>query len=96
MSVMTQDCFISQATIRANEHTQCIFIAKSTLWIRKQNDSFVNSVERPVITMEPILVTAHSNKVALAVWERGSEVLSTTTVTVRTKDAIGFHSANET
>jgi hypothetical protein len=34
--------------------------------------------------------------VALAVWERGSEVLSTTTVTVRTKDAIGFHSANET
>jgi len=96
MSVMTQDCFISQATIRANEHTQRIFIAKSTLWIRKQNDSFVNSVERPVITMEPILVTAHSNKVALAVWERGSEVLSTTTVTVRTKDAIGFHSANET
>ena len=92
---MTQDCFIRQATIRANEHTQRIFISKSTLWVRKQNDSFINSVERPFIAMDPILVTAHCNKVVLAVWERGSEVWSTATVTVRIKDAIGFHGANE-
>lgn len=33
MSVMTQDCFIRQAAIRANEHTQRIFISKRTLWV---------------------------------------------------------------
>ena len=43
MSVITQDCFIRQATIRANEHTQRIFISKSTLGVRNQNDSFINS-----------------------------------------------------
>ena len=45
--------------------------------------------------MDPILVTAHCNKVVLAVWEHGGVVLSAVAATVRVKDAIGFHSANE-
>ena len=75
VSIMVKDHLIRQAAIRANEHAQRIFIAKSILWIREHNDSIVDSVERPFITMEPILVTAHCDKVVLAVWEHGGIVL---------------------
>ena len=38
--------------------------------------------------MDPILVTAHCNKVVLVVWERGSVIQSTAAVTVREENAV--------
>ena len=88
--VMGKDYLIRQSAIRADEHAQRVFIAESILRIREQDGSFVNSVERPFITMNPVLVTAHGNKVVLAVWEHGSVILGTTAMTVRIKNAVGL------
>ena len=95
MGVMRKNFLIRKAEIRANEHTECLLAAKCIFGIGEQDNSVVDPVERPIITMNPILVTAHCNKVVLAVWEHGSEILGAAAVTARIKDAIGFHSANE-
>ena len=87
---MVKDHLIRQAAIRAHEHTQHIFIAKGILHIREQDDSFVDSVECPFITMDPILVTAHCG--SLIVWEHAGVVLSALTMPIRVKNAIGFQS----
>lgn len=95
MGVMRKNFPIRKAEIRANEDAECLLAAKCILGIGEQDNSLFNSVERPFITMNPILVTAHCNEVVLAVWEHGSVILGAAAVTVRIKDAIGFHSANE-
>jgi len=95
MGIMGKDFLIRKAEIRADEHAQRLFAAKGIFGIGEQDNSIVNSVKRPFITMEPILVAAHCNKVVLVVWEHGSVILGAAAVTVRIKDAIGFHCANE-
>ena len=95
MGVMRKNFPIRKAEIRANEDAECLLAAKCILGIGEQDNSLFDSVERPFITMNPILVTAHCNEVVLAVWEHGSVILGAATVTVRIKDAIGFHSTNE-
>lgn len=94
MGIMVKEHLIRQGTIRANEHAQRVFIAKGILEIREQDDSFVNSVERPFITMNSILMTAHCNKVVLIVWEHGGVVLGATAMPVRVKNTVGFHSGD--
>ena len=59
------------------------------------DNRLVNSAERPFITMNPILVTAHCNKVVLVAWAYGSVIQSTAAVAVRIENAVGFHRANE-
>ena len=95
MGVMRKNFPIRKAEIRANEHAERLLATKCILGIGKQDNSLFDSVERPFITMNPILVTAHCNEVVLAVWEHGSVILGVATVTVRIKDASGFHSTNE-
>ena len=92
---MRKDFPVRKAEIRANEDAECLLAAKCILGIGEQDNSLFDSVERPFIAMNPILVTAHCNEVVLAVWEHGSVILGAAAVTVRIKDAIGFHSANE-
>ena len=95
VGIMRKDFPVRKAGIRANEYAQRLLAAKRVSGIGAQDNRFIDSVERPFITMDPILVTAHCNEVVLAVWEHGSVVLGAVAVTVRIKDAIGFHSANE-
>ena len=69
MGVMRKNFPIRKAKIRANEHAQRLFAAKRIFGIREQDNSVVDPVERPFITMNPILVTAHCNK-GLGAWQR--------------------------
>ena len=95
VGIMRKNFPVRKAEVRANEYAQRLLAAKRVFGIGEQDNRFVDSVERPFITMDPILVTAHCNEVVLAVWEHGSVILGAATVTVRIKDAIGFHSTNE-
>ena len=68
---MVKDQLIRQTANGANEHAQGIFITKSILRIKEQNDSFVDPIERPFITVAPILVTTHCNTVTRWYWPFG-------------------------
>ena len=95
VGIMRKNFPIRKGKIRANEHAQRFLAAERVFGIGEQDNSLIDSVERPFIAMNPILVTAHCNKVVLAVWEHGGVILGALAVAVRVKNTVDFHSANK-
>ena len=95
VGIMRKNFPIRKGKIRANEHAQRFLAAERVFGIGEQDNSLIDSVERSFLAMNPILVTAHCNKVVLAVWEHGGVILGALAVAVRVKNTVDFHSANK-
>ena len=65
MGIMCKDFLVRKARIRANKCAERLFTSKRVFRIGGQDNCLVDPVECALITMNPILVTAHCNKVVL-------------------------------
>ena len=95
MCIILQNCFIREGNIRAKEYAKCVFLAKSAHRIREKNHRIVNFVQGTLIAMDHVGAAFHRYRVKTAGIKGSSKVRSSSTLSIREKDTVCFHCANQ-